>query len=151
MSIQRPSWDEYFLQIAEQVASRSTCLRRKVGSILVYENRILATGYNGVPTGFRHCEEIGCIRQTDNIESGRDLHLCRGTHSEANLISQCARFGIKGEGSTLYINTSPCGSCMKLLINVGIKKIVFREFYNDNLAREMAEEAGIEMKLVQKT
>ncbi len=146
MKAMRPDWDEYFLDIAELVAGRSTCLRRKVGSLLVYENRILATGYNGVPTGFPHCEVLGCLRETNNIESGRDLHLCRGTHSEANLISQCARFGIKGQGSTLYINASPCNSCMKLLINVGVKKIVFRELYSDPLAQEMAAYAGIEMK-----
>jgi len=142
----RPSWDEYFMDITEMVASRSTCLRRKVGAVLVLDNRILATGYNGSPSGLKHCEEVGCIRQEREIESGRDLHLCRGAHAEANLITQCAKFGIRAEGSTLYVNTSPCSLCMKLLVNVGIKKIVYRELYQDKLALEIAEEAGIEMK-----
>jgi dCMP deaminase len=150
MQKKRPDWDEYFMSIAEMVATRSTCLRRKVGSVLALENRILATGYNGVPTGFPHCDEIGCIRQDQNIASGVDLHLCRGTHSEANLISQCARFGIKAFGATLYITTSPCSSCMKLLINAGIKKIIYKELYSDQLAVDLACQAGIEMKQMSK-
>lgn len=127
------------------VATRSTCMRRKVGALLVLENRILATGYNGSPTGLRHCDEVGCIRDRQGVDSGRDLHLCRGSHAEANLITQCAKFGIRAEGSTLYINTSPCSLCMKLLINVGVRKIYYRELYNDYLALELAREAGIEL------
>lgn len=141
----RPGWNEYFMHISQIVASRSTCLRRKVGAVLVLENRILATGYNGSPTGLRHCDEVGCLRQEQGIVSGKDLHLCRGSHAEANLITQCAKFGIRAEGSTLYINTSPCNSCMKLLINVGVKRIYYRELYNDPLSLELAEEAGLEM------
>lgn len=143
--VTRPSWDEYFMQITDMVATRSTCLRRKVGAIFVRENRILATGYNGSPMGLKHCDEVGCIRQENQIESGRDLHLCRGAHAEANLITQCAKFGISAEGSTLYINASPCSLCMKMLVNVGVKKIVYRELYNDSLALQIAEEAGLEM------
>ena len=141
----RPGWNEYFMQISQMVASRSTCLRRKVGAVLVLENRILATGYNGSPTGLRHCDEVGCLRQERGTASGEDLHLCRGSHAEANLITQCAKFGIRAEGSTLYINTSPCNSCMKLLINVGVGRIYYRELYNDPLSLELAEEAGLEM------
>lgn len=141
----RPGWNEYFMDISLMVATRSTCLRRKVGAVLVMENRILATGYNGSPTGLRHCDETGCIRERQGILSGRDLHLCRGSHAEANLITQCAKFGIRAEGSTLYINTSPCSLCMKLLINVGVKRIFYRELYDDPLALELAEEAGMEM------
>ncbi|NLK00272.1 MAG: dCMP deaminase family protein [Clostridia bacterium] len=141
----RPSWDEYFMQITDMVATRSTCLRRRVGAIFVRENRILATGYNGSPSGLKHCDEVGCIRQQNNIESGRDLHLCRGAHAEANLITQCAKFGISAEGSTLYINASPCSLCMKMMVNVGVKKIVYRELYNDPLALQIAEEAELEM------
>ena len=133
------------MQISEMVATRSTCLRRKVGAVLVLQNRILATGYNGSPTGLRHCDVVGCIRERENIKSGKDLHLCRGAHAEANLITQCAKFGIRAEGGTLYINTSPCSLCMKLLVNVGVHKIVFRELYEDELALEIAEEAGLEM------
>jgi len=141
----RPGWNEYFMDISLIVATRSTCLRRKVGAVLVMENRILATGYNGSPTGLRHCDETGCIRERQGILSGRDLHLCRGSHAEANLITQCAKFGIRAEGSTLYINTSPCSLCMKLLINVGVKRTFYRELYDDPLALELAEEAGMEM------
>ena len=143
----RPGWDEYFMDISEMVATRSTCLRRKVGAVLVLENRILATGYNGSPTGLRHCDQTGCIRERRGIVSGRDLHLCRGSHAEANLITQCAKFGIRAEGSTLYINASPCSLCMKLLINVGVKRIFYRELYDDALSLELAEEAGMEMLL----
>lgn len=141
----RPGWNEYFMEISRMVATRSTCMRRKVGALLVLENRILATGYNGSPTGLRHCDEVGCIRDRQGVDSGRDLHLCRGSHAEANLITQCAKFGIRAEGSTLYINTSPCSLCMKLLINVGVRKIYYRELYNDYLALELAREAGIEL------
>jgi len=144
-SITRPGWNEYFMDISEMVATRSTCLRRKVGAVLVLENRILATGYNGSPTGLRHCDVVGCIRDNQGIDSGRDLHLCRGSHAEANLITQCAKFGIRAEDSTLYINASPCSLCMKLLINVGVKRIFYRELYNDWLALELANEAGLDL------
>lgn len=142
----RPGWDEYFMEITRVVASRSTCLRRKVGAILVLEKRILATGYNGPPAGLPHCGEVGCIRDKKGIPSGENLHLCRGTHAEANLITQCAKFGIRAEGSTLYINTSPCNQCMKLLININIEKIVYMEKYSDPLSWELAEQAGIRMQ-----
>ena len=147
---ERPGWNEYFMEISRLVATRSTCLRRQVGALLVIENRILATGYNGSPAGFKHCQEVGCIRDELSIDSGMALHLCRGAHSEQNLITQCARFGTPAVGGVIYITTSPCSLCMKLLVNVGVTKIVYEELYDDELSMEIAREAGIKTEQFKK-
>ena len=141
----RPSWDDYFGRITDLVASRSTCLRRKVGAILVLEKRILATGYNGAPQGLSHCLEIGCLREKEGIPSGERHELCRGIHAEQNVIIQAARYGISIVGSTLYCTNLPCIICTKMLINSGVKKICYGDGYPDKLAFEMLEEAGIEL------
>ena len=104
----RPSWDEYFMKLAEEVATRTTCLRRAVGAVVVKDRRILATGYNGVPTGLRHCAETGCLRQQLGVPSGQRHEICRGLHAEQNALLQAARYGINIEGSSIYINTQPC-------------------------------------------
>ncbi|SPD76210.1 Cytidine and deoxycytidylate deaminase zinc-binding region [uncultured Desulfobacterium sp.] len=140
----RPSWSEYFMSITKMVAKRSTCLRRQVGAVLVKDRRILATGYNGAPAGLRHCEEVGCLRQDNSIPSGERHELCRGLHAEQNAIIQAAYHGIAISGSTLYCTNKPCVICSKMLINAGIKKIVYEEGYNDALADQMLNEAGIE-------
>ncbi|MBW1708500.1 MAG: cytidine/deoxycytidylate deaminase family protein [Deltaproteobacteria bacterium] len=141
----RPTWDEYFLQITDMVASRSTCVRRQVGAILVMEKRILATGYNGAPQGLQHCLDIGCIRATNDVPSGQRHELCRGIHAEQNVIIQAARYGISIPGSTLYCTTQPCVICTKMLINAGVRRICYREGYADKLSLEMLEQAGIEL------
>jgi dCMP deaminase len=141
----RPSWDEYFFQITELVASRSTCLRRKVGAVLVRDRRILTTGYNGSPSGLPHCQEVGCLRQAEGIPSGQRHELCRAIHAEQNAIIQAARDGISIIGSTLYCTTQPCIICSKMLINAGVVKIYFRVKYPDELAETMLAEAGIEI------
>lgn len=141
----RPAWDDYFLQITDLVSSRSTCLRRQVGAVLVLEKRILATGYNGAPQGLPHCLDIGCLRETANIPSGERHELCRGIHAEQNAIIQAARYGISIPGSTLYCTTLPCIICTKMLINAGIKRICYREGYSDRLSEEMLDQAGIEL------
>jgi len=142
---ERPSWDEYFRQITALVAERSTCLRRKVGAVLVLDKRILATGYNGAPQGLAHCLEIGCLREKKGIPSGERHELCRGIHAEQNVIIQAARYGISITGSTLYCTNLPCVICTKMLINAGVKKICYEDGYPDELAAEMINEAGIEM------
>lgn len=141
----RPSWEEYFIEIAHLVASRSTCLRRKVGAILVKDKRILSTGYNGAPRNLAHCEEVGCLRNKLKIPSGQRQEICRGLHAEQNAIIQAALYGINVKGATLYCTHQPCITCSKMLINAGIKKIIFQGKYPDSLAREMLKEAGIEL------
>lgn len=142
-NMKRPSWDEYFMEVAEVVRKRSTCMRRQVGAVIVKDNRILSTGYNGAPKGLRHCEEVGCTRANYNVPSGERHELCRGLHAEQNAIIQAAVFGTAIEGATIYTTLSPCVLCTKMIINSGIKRIVLREQYNDPLAIEMLEESGI--------
>ncbi len=140
----RPSWDEYFMSIAEIVKTRSTCTRRQVGAVIVKDKRILATGYNGTPTGLKHCDEVGCLREKLGIPSGQRHELCRGIHAEQNAIIQAAGFGVAIQGSTIYITLSPCILCTKMLINSGITRIVAKEAYDDELALNMLEESKIE-------
>ena len=140
----RPSWDQYFMDIVELVSRRSTCLRRKVGAILVRDKRILATGYNGPPAGIAHCSETGCLRDKLKVPSGERHELCRGLHAEQNAIIQAALYGVSTKGSTLYCTTHPCIICAKMIINSGIESFVYRESYRDTLAVEMLREAGLE-------
>ena len=139
----RPSWDEYFMTLATQVATRTTCLRRAVGAVIVKDRRILATGYNGVPTGIRHCAEVGCLRQQLNVPSGEKHELCRGLHAEQNAIIQAAKYGIDINGSAIYITTQPCITCAKMCINAGIEEIIYANPYPDELSLGMLDEAGI--------
>ena len=142
----RPSWDEYFMTIVRDVATRSTCRRRKVGAILVKDKRIIATGYNGGPTGLAHCLEIGCLREQLGIPSGQQHELCRGVHAEQNAIIQAARYGVHTDGSVLYCTTQPCVQCTKMLLNAGVTEIVFSEGYPDGLALQLLEESGITVR-----
>ncbi len=144
-TISRPNWDEYFMGIAELISKRSTCLRRGVGAVLVRDRRILATGYNGAPSGMRHCLEIGCLREQLNVPSGERHELCRGLHAEQNAIIQAALHGVSVNGSTLYCTNHPCIICSKMMINAGIIHVIVRENYRDDLAEEMLKEAGIEV------
>lgn len=142
----RVSWDEYFMQIADIVKTRSTCLRRQVGAVIVKENRIITTGYNGAPSGLKHCTEIGgCERARLNIPSGQRHELCRALHAEQNAIIQAAKVGVSTEGATIYITLQPCVICAKMLVNAGIKRIVFKGEYPDELSRSILEEADIEL------
>jgi len=141
----RPAWDDYFLDIVGLVAKRSTCLRRCVGAALVRDRRILATGYNGAPSGLRHCLEIGCFREQNNIPSGERHELCRGLHAEQNAIIQAALHGVSVNGATFYCTNHPCTICAKMIINAGIVRIVVGGDYRDPLAEEMLAEAKIEV------
>lgn len=144
---QRPSWDEYFMKLAHEVATRTTCMRRAVGAIIVKERRILATGYNGVPTGIRHCFEAGCLREELGIPSGERHEMCKGLHAEQNAIIQAARYGINISDSSIYITTQPCVVCAKMIINAGIQEIVYQNPYDDELAMSLLKEAGIKMRV----
>ncbi len=145
MKEKRPDWDEYFLEIAKLISKRSTCLRRKVGAVLVKDKRILATGYNGAPSGIKHCKEVGCLREKLKVPSGQRHELCRGLHAEQNVFLQAALYGVSTKGAVLYITNSPCIICAKMLINAGVKKVVFLGEYPDKMALEFLKEAGIEI------
>lgn len=148
MTDKRISWDKYFLKIAQTVSERSTCLRRKVGAVLVSDKRILATGYNGAPKGLIHCAQIGCLRHTLHIKPSQRIEICRGIHAEQNALVQASFFGIPVAGATLYATHSPCITCAKMLINAGIKRIVTRNSYPDKLAKKIFAEANIKVEVL---
>jgi len=132
----RISKDDYFMKIAEVVSDRSTCIKRKVGAVLIKDSHIISTGYNGAPSGFKHCTPETCVRQ--NLKSGEKPELCRGVHAEINCIIQAAIHGTSIQGNTtLYTTHFPCMSCLKLVINAGIKRVVYKEGYNmENKVKE---------------
>ncbi len=137
----RPSWDAYFSAIARTVATRATCSRLAVGAVLVKRKMILTTGYNGAPAGLRHCDHA----------TGGDMiggHCARSTHAEQNAIVQAARHGISIEGATMYCSNNPCLTCAKLLINAGVKRVVYAEPYPDPQAVELLREAGVALDLL---
>jgi len=143
---ERPSWDAYFMDITFLVAKRSTCLRRAVGALVIKDKRILSTGYNGAPTGIKHCNEAGCLREELNVASGEKHELCRGIHAEQNAIIQAAFHGVGIKGATLFCTNLPCSICAKMIINAGIKKICYHSGYADAISKEMLDAAGIEVK-----
>lgn len=149
--MKRPSWDKYFMDITDLVSTRSTCIRRRVGAVVVKDKQILATGYNGAPSNVPHCLDIGCLRDKMNIASGERQELCRGIHAEQNCIVQAAKNGISLKGGVIYITNQPCITCSKLLINVGIEKIIYRNPYPDELALQILKEAGIEVEVYLET
>ncbi len=145
--MERPSWDQYFMEMAELTAKRSTCMRRQVGAVIVKDRHAIATGYNGAPSGIKHCEERGgCLRQQMGIPSGQRHELCMALHAEQNAIIQAAAMGHGIEGGTIYITHQPCAICAKMIINSGIKRIVIREGYPDELAASILEEAGLNIE-----
>jgi dCMP deaminase len=141
--LDRPSWNDYFMGIADLVAGRATCIRRKVGAVLVKDRRILCSGYNGAPAGLPHCGETGCLRRQLNVPSGVKHELCRGVHAEQNVIIQAAYHGVAVAGATLYCTNQPCSICAKMLINAGINEIYFRDGYDDPLSLDMFDRAGV--------
>lgn len=142
----RPSWNQYFMEITKVVAKRSTCLRRQVGSIIVKDRHILASGYNGAPSGLDHCLETGCMREELKVPRGERHELCRGLHAEQNAIIQAAVHGVQIKGGTLYSTTFPCVLCAKMLINAGIVKIVYQASYPDELSMKILQEANVEVE-----
>ena len=141
--LDRPSWNDYFMGIADLVAGRATCIRRKVGAVLVKDRRILCSGYNGAPAGLPHCGETGCLRRQLNVPSGVKHELCRGVHAEQNVIIQAAYHGVAVAGASLYCTNQPCSICAKMLVNAGIQEIYFRDGYDDPLALDMFDRAGV--------
>jgi dCMP deaminase len=125
----RESWDQYFMRVAKLVATRATCDRKHVGAVIVRNNRILSTGYNGSLPGEPHCDDVGHLM--------RDGHCERTVHAEANAIAHAAKYGISLKDSTLYVTASPCLTCFKLAVSAGVTRIVYEEFYRDHLIEEM--------------
>ena len=139
---ERPGWDEYFMNLAALAATRSTCLRRQVGALLVADRRVLATGYNGPPRGLPHCQEAGCLRESLNIPSGQRHEMCRGIHAEQNTILQAAQHGVPVRRATLYCTHQPCAICAKLILNLDVRRLVLHGDYPDELALKLLGEAG---------
>ena len=142
----RPTWDEYFIGIADLISKRSTCLRRNVGAVLVKDKRILATGYNGAPSKITHCEVTGCIREKLKVPSGQRHELCRGLHGEQNAFLQAALNGTSLKGASLYSTTQPCIICAKMIINAGIKEIIAKGDYPDSMSKELLREAKVKVR-----
>lgn len=141
----RPEWNDYFMEIVGLVKTRATCVRRQVGAVIVKNNRILATGYNGAPEGIKHCDETGCPRQKQNVPSGQRHELCRAIHAEQNAIIQAAVSGTSIKGAKIYVNTQPCSLCAKMLINAGIEEIIYEGGYPDELSLQMLNEANVKV------
>ncbi len=144
----RPSWDEYFMEISILASKRSTCLRRRIGALIVRDKRILSTGYNGPPSGLAHCEEVGCLRDEMRIPSGERQELCRGLHAEQNAIIQASLLGVSIRDSILYCTHQPCILCAKMIVNAGIKKVIFGGDYPDKLAKKMLAEGKVKLRRI---
>jgi len=149
MKNHRPDWDSYFMEIATIVSKRSTCTRRSVGALIVKNKRILATGYNGAPTGLRHCMDLGCMRERLKVASGERHELCRGLHAEQNAIIQAAYHGVSINDAQLYSTHLPCSICIKMVINAGIGTVYYLDGYPDELSLQLMEESGIVLKKVE--
>ena len=141
----RPSWDEYFLGIARLISGRSTCLRRRVGVVVVRDRRIIATGYNGAPANLEHCDRVGCLRLEAGIPRGERHELCRGLHGEQNAIIQAALYGASLKEATLYATHQPCSVCAKMIINAGIRRVIIARGYPDKMAKVLFKEAGVSL------
>ncbi len=144
----RPDNDTYFMRMAELVSTRSTCLRRQVGAVVVKEKRVLSTGYNGAPKGLKHCEEVGCVREQNQVESGTRHELCRGVHAEQNAVIQAAYFGVSIKDASIYTTNFPCVLCAKIIINAGIREVVFKDEYVDALSHSILNESGVTVRRV---
>lgn len=146
----RVSWDEYFMEMAQVALKRSTCLRRQCGAVLVKNNHIIATGYNGTVAGLEHCEKVGCLRNHLKVPSGQRLEICRASHAEENTIVQAALHGTSPEGATLYTTFTPCTHCAKMIINAKIKRVVCTSSYPDELGTKLLKEAGVKIDIFNK-
>lgn len=146
MCEERPSIDGYFIEIAQVVSKRSTCMRHKNGAILARDKHIISTGYNGAPSGLPHCSEVGCLREKNMVPSGERHELCRGAHAESNAIVQAALHGINIEGATMYSTHQPCSFCAKMIVNAQIKEVVYLFTYPDELALELLRSAKIKLR-----
>ena len=149
MTTKRPSWDQYFMNMAKVAASRSNCSRRHVGAVLVKDRQVISTGYNGTPRGIKNCDEGGCPRCASDAKTGENLGQCICSHAEENSIVQAAYHGVSVKGATLYTTYCPCLLCAKMIINAGIKEVVYFEAYKfDDTTRALFKEVGIKLKTV---
>jgi len=146
--LKRPGWDDYFMKMAYLAGERSTCLRRKVGAVLVKDKQILATGYNGAPMGAKHCDVTGCLRQKLGVPSGQRHEICRGLHAEQNVILQAARHGVSLKESNIYITNTPCSICAKMIVNAGIREVICAGDYPDDFALGFLAAAGIKLRKI---
>lgn len=148
----RPTWDEIFMEQAHLMARRSTCLRRHVGAVLVRDNRAIASGYNGPPSGLPHCDERGgCLREQLGVPSGQRQEICRALHAEQNVILQLAITGLNGRDTTLYVTHFPCFTCAKLLVQLGVRRIIYQFGYPDQFSADLLDEAGIQLFLMRES
>jgi dCMP deaminase len=148
--IERPNWDEYFINIMDTVAERATCDRGRSGCVITRDNRIIATGYVGAPPGLPHCDEVGhqMIERT-NPDGSKSQHCVRTAHAEENTIVHAARFGVPLKGATLYCNMTPCYTCAKMVITAGIERLVVRsDYHGGKLSKEMFIKVGIQFELL---
>jgi dCMP deaminase len=146
----RPTWDEYFLKIAEIVGTRGTCDRGRNGAVIVKNKRIVTTGYVGAPMGLAHCDEAGHIMSEMTIDGKTSKHCIRTAHAESNAIVQAALHGVSTEGATIYVKFEPCLACAKMIINAGIKRVVCQKMYHAaELTRKFFKEAGIEIVYIE--
>jgi len=141
----RPHWNRYFMEFAKVASTRSTCMRRKVGAVIVKNNMVISTGYNGAPRGITHCDVAGCVRAEMQVPSGERHELCRGVHAEQNAIIQAARYGVCIDSADLYCTTRPCVICMKMIVNANIGRVYYCEGYTDKNARAIADESTVYM------
>ena len=146
----RPTVDQYFTAMAELVSTRSTCLRRQFGCVIVQNGHAISTGYNGAPKGMPHCIEIGCLRDDLKIPSGTKHEICRGVHAEQNAIIQCAIHGESTKDATLYVTGYPCKICAKMIINAMIKRVVISGSYSDTEGIDLMKEAGLKVSIMEK-
>lgn len=142
----RTTKDEYFMDIAKRTAEQSTCLRRHVGAVIVKDNHILSTGYNGAPSGAKHCDEKGCLRQQLNVPSGQKQEICNAVHAEQNAIIQAAKYGYSINNSVIYVTDSPCNICGKMIVNAGIKEVIIDKDYAEQMAKDLFDEVGVKVR-----
>jgi len=146
----RPTWDQYFMTITRQVAERSTCTRAKVGALIARDKNILASGYNGSPAGMPHCTDVGCLVYTSTTPSGEIEENCfRTIHAEINAIAQAAKNGASIRDADIYITHTPCIHCFKVLINTGIRRIVYERVYKLHTLEEMLRHTSVELRRVE--
>lgn len=146
----RPTWDEYFMKMAYLAAERSTCIRHHVGAVIVKNNRIISSGYNGAAAGVKDCTELGCLRDQMGIASGTRHEICRAIHAEQNAIIQAALHGVGTEGAAIYCTHSPCVICAKMTVNAKIRKFVTVKHYPDKAFEELFKEAGVDFQVMER-
>lgn len=155
MKLYRPSWHEYFMEVAHVVKKRSNCIRMQVGALIVKDNRIVATGYNGTPSGIKNCVDGGCsrcsARQSGLLKEGAKKDRCICIHGEQNAIIQSAYLGVSSVGGTMYVTVMPCNNCAKMIINAGIVRLVYQDNHTDEDGINLLKEARVAVEKYRKT